>query len=126
MQLERKENKQLQKVNVDLHLENEQLKLCLQQISYEITRNSVNVSDYISEDMIKVISNAETLTPFMQLFWQQQKKLFSTAKTGRRFHPMVIRYCLSLAMKSPLSHTGPTMSANTGISRGDCMMGRMG
>ena len=37
----------------------------------------------------------------MSLFWQQQKKLFSSTKTGVRYHPMLIRYCLSLAAKSP-------------------------
>jgi len=37
----------------------------------------------------------------MNLFWQQQMKLFSSTKTGVRYHPMLIRYCLSLAAKSP-------------------------
>ena len=37
----------------------------------------------------------------MSLFWQEQKKLFSKSSTGVRFHPMIIRFCLSLAAKSP-------------------------
>lgn len=37
----------------------------------------------------------------MSLFWQEQKKLLSSSKTGVRYHPMLIRYCLSLAAKSP-------------------------
>ena len=40
------------------------------------------------------------MTPFMDLFWQQQKKLLTRSSTGVRYHPMVIRYCLSLATKS--------------------------
>ena len=37
----------------------------------------------------------------MNLFWQQQKKLFSSNRTGVRYHPMIIRFCLSLAAKFP-------------------------
>jgi hypothetical protein len=37
----------------------------------------------------------------MNLFWQEQKKLLSNNSTGVRYHPMIIRYCLSLAAKSP-------------------------
>ena len=36
----------------------------------------------------------------MSLFWQQQKKLFSSSRTGVWYHPMIIRFCLSLAAKS--------------------------
>ena len=41
------------------------------------------------------------MTPFMNLFWQQQKKLLKSSATGMRYHPMIIRFCLSLAAKSP-------------------------
>jgi len=37
----------------------------------------------------------------MSLFWQQQKKLLKSSTTGVRYHPMIIRFCLSLAAKSP-------------------------
>ena len=36
----------------------------------------------------------------MNLFWQQQQKLFTSNPKGLRFHPVVIRFCLSLAAKS--------------------------
>ena len=36
----------------------------------------------------------------MTLFWQQQKKLFKCSNKGVRFHPMLIRFCLSLWPKS--------------------------
>lgn len=36
----------------------------------------------------------------MKLFWEQQQKMFQTSKNGVRFHPMIIRYCLSLYAKS--------------------------
>ena len=37
----------------------------------------------------------------MKLFWEQQKKLFSSSSAGVRYHPMIICFCLSLAAKSP-------------------------
>ena len=37
----------------------------------------------------------------MNLFWQEQKKILTNNSTGVRYHPMIIRYCLSLAAKSP-------------------------
>ena len=37
----------------------------------------------------------------MNLFWQEQKKLLTNNSTGVRYHPMIIRYCLSLVAKSP-------------------------
>ena len=36
----------------------------------------------------------------MKLFWQQQQKLFSSSAKCVRFHPMIIRFSLSLAAKS--------------------------
>ena len=41
------------------------------------------------------------MTPVMNLFWQQQQKLFGSKATGVRYHPIIIRFCLSLAAKSP-------------------------
>ena len=38
----------------------------------------------------------------MKLFWEEQQKyIIATSKSGIRYHPMVIKYCLSLAAKSP-------------------------
>ena len=40
-------------------------------------------------------SNIDKMTPFMKLFWQEQRK-----STNNKYHPMIIRFCLSLAAKS--------------------------
>ena len=40
----------------------------------------------------------------MKLFWQEQQKYLNSSKAGIRYHPMVIRYCLNLAAKSPSVH----------------------
>ena len=33
--------------------------------------------------------------------WEEQQKYLSANKKGSRYHPMIIRYCLGLASKSP-------------------------
>ena len=40
------------------------------------------------------------MTPFMNLFWQQQKQLISLRSQGVWYHSMAICFCLSLAAKS--------------------------
>ena len=42
---------------------------------------------------------ADTVSPFMKLFWEQQREVIGKG-TGLRYHPMIIRFCLSLAAKS--------------------------
>lgn len=68
----------------------------------ELQKSSIEVDHELSNDFVKLFDSADNeITPFMNLFWQQQKKLFSSSCTGVRYHPMVIRFCLSLAVKSP-------------------------
>ena len=40
----------------------------------------------------------------MELFWKQQKKLLASPKFGRRYHPHLIRFCLSVHAKSPSAY----------------------
>ena len=95
IQQQRSQNKQLQS-------ENDILKLQIMKMEKELNINSIAVSDDVSTDILNIMSSSEKkMTPFMELFWQQQKKLFSSSSTGVRFHPMIVRYCLSLATKSP-------------------------
>ena len=65
--------------------------------------SSVIVDEELGQDIFKIMDdNSEsmsTISPFMKLFWEQQKKLFGKG-TGVRYHPMIIRFCLSLASKS--------------------------
>ena len=45
--------------------------------------------------------NLEKLTPFMKLFWEQLKQSTKNkSATSTRYHPIIIRFCLSLASKS--------------------------
>ena len=92
---------------VKLTLQNQRLRCAelerqLEEMKIEIQKNSVEVGHDLSNDFTSIFSNADKeVTPFMNLFWQQQKKLFTSSGTGVRYHPMLIRFCLSLAAKSP-------------------------
>ena len=68
----------------------------------ELNTNSVPVCEDMSQDILSIMCASEKkMTHFMELFWKQQKKLVSSSTTAVRSHPMIIRYCLSLATKSP-------------------------
>ena len=74
----------------------------LEEMKLKIQRSSVEVDHQLSQDITNILGKSEKkITSFMDLFWQQQKKLSTRSSTGVRYHPMIIRYCLSLATKSP-------------------------
>ena len=81
--------------------ENELLRAQIAYMRNEIDRSSVLISDNgFADDVCQIMDNSK-ITPFMKLFWDEQKKLFGKSKNSVKFHPMIIRYCLSLAAKSP-------------------------
>ena len=89
----------------NFRIENKALKEQILKLETEID-SSVEVSSDLNEDFISIISNTnKTMPSFMKLFWDEQQKYISKSSTkGIRYHPMVIRYCLSLAAKSPSAY----------------------
>ena len=78
-----------------------QLKQKLSKLKQQLEKCSVNIDAQLNNDFLTVFyENNEKVTPFMNLFWQQQKRLFSCSSKGARYHPMIIRFCLSLHSKS--------------------------
>ena len=73
----------------------------LKEMKLEIEKSGIEVDGELSKDITTILGNSESCTPFMNLFWQEQKKLLTNNSTGVRYHPMIIRYCLSLVAKSP-------------------------
>lgn len=70
----------------------------LNEMQAEIRNSGLEVDHELSNDFTSILENSdERITPFMNLFWQQQKKLLTSSRTGVRYHPMIIRFCLSLA-----------------------------
>lgn len=79
-----------------------QLENQLRLMQEELNKSSVHIDHELSKDFISIMGKTRhEITPFMNLFWQQQQKLFASNSTGVRYHPMIIRYCLSLVTKSP-------------------------
>ena len=76
------------------------LKMEIEKMKIEIETKSMNLDSELSSDIQNIMSNnLANATPFMKLFWEQQTKLFQNRKS-QRYHPMIIRFCLSLASKS--------------------------
>ena len=82
-------------------LECNQLQKQIEKMRTELQSHSVEIDHKLNNDLVKIISDSDNkITPFMNLFWQQQKRLFQCSSKGVRFHPMIIRFCLSLWSKS--------------------------
>ena len=74
----------------------------LNEMRAELQKTNIEVDHELSNDFTSILEGAGSkVTPFMNLFWQEQKELFSSSPTRVRYHPMIIRFCLSLAAKSP-------------------------
>ena len=75
------------------------LKVQIQRMEKEIKCAGVEIDDDLSSDIFGIMaSNRENASPFMKLFWDQQTKLLQSG--SKKYHPMIIRFCLSLASKS--------------------------
>lgn len=63
------------------------------------------------------MSNADNskIPPFMKFFWEEQQKYAQSSNTGVRYYSMIIRYCLSLAAKSPAAYDEMRHDSQTGI-----------
>ena len=78
-----------------------QLECEIEKMKMEVDQKSVPVTNDLGNDLLNIISeNGDKMTPFMKLFWDQQKRIASRAPQGRRYHPMVIKWCISMAAKS--------------------------
>jgi hypothetical protein len=73
----------------------------LEKLQRKIDDEGVSVSDSLGKDLLKIMAgqNLEA-TPHMKFFWQEQMKLLQAKKMGRRYHPQIIRFALSLHGKS--------------------------
>ena len=78
---------------------NKELQMQIDEMSKRISSESLHVNDELSSDIEQIMSdNEDNVTPFMKLFWEQQKA--AQQKGFMQYHPMIIRFCLSLVAKS--------------------------
>ena len=79
----------------------QQLQEELQQMRTELSTNAVPVDNELNNDLLTILDNNESeITLFMKLFWKEQRKMLYASRTGVRYHPMIVRYCLSVHSKS--------------------------
>ena len=96
----------LNSVKNDLLIENTNLKKNIIDLQQELNASSLKVSNELDNDMKSIFSatNEKNISPFMKLFWSEQQKYLGKSTRGIRYHPTVIKYCLSLAAKSPSTY----------------------
>ena len=74
------------------------------ELEKEIEKNSVSVDETLERDIMEIlVDGGNEVSPHMKLFWEQ-RKLVATPKFVRRYHPYLIRFCLSLHAKSPAAY----------------------
>ena len=65
----------------------------------------MEVTPVLKDDIHDLMeNNLEVVSPFMKLFWKEQKKYLSISPKARKYLPMIVRFCLSLAAKSPSAY----------------------
>ena len=87
----------------ELEKKNKVLERTIERMQGEISSKSIEVDSSLSDDIVKIMedeANQSDVTPFMKLFWEQSRENATRSKQARRYHPMIIRFCLSLASKS--------------------------
>nr|XP_047126023.1 uncharacterized protein LOC124807751 [Hydra vulgaris] len=86
--------------------ENAFLKQEIKIMQEEIQKNSFQVTSDLDDDMKSLMSNAfsKYVSPFMKFFWNKQQKYLLSNPTSVRYHPMIIRYCLSLCATFPSAY----------------------
>ena len=77
-----------------------QLEKKIIQMQGHIQTSGVHLPSEIVKAIYTIMSeNEDDASPFMKLIWEEQKQAVQKQKVSR-YHPMIIRFCLSLASKS--------------------------
>ena len=78
-------------------LENKELKNQVTKLQKELNKCAIHTSDSLNKDLVSIMSSADPskVSPFMKFFWGEQQKYYQASSTGVRYHPAIIRYCLS-------------------------------
>ena len=65
----------------------------------ETSGKCITINSNIADDIEEVMNKNLNVSPFMKFFWEQQKSSQNEG-SGVHYHPMIIRFCLSIASKS--------------------------
>ena len=82
--------------------ENKFLKEKIDELQSEIKRSSMEVSAELGNNMVTIMPGVDQskISLFTKIFWEEQQKCVKLTAAGFKYHPMIISYCLSLAVKS--------------------------
>ena len=59
----------------------------------------------LSNGVVKIMNeNQSKITPFVKLFWEQQKATLKKNPKAVRYHPTIVCFRVSLASKSPSTY----------------------
>ena len=86
--------------NKNLRAENLALK---EKLAKALESSSVPIDDNLNNDLVDIFHGIpeKKVPPFMRLFWEEQQRYLRTKnKNQLRYHPAIIKYCLSIAAKS--------------------------
>ena len=88
-------------------LRNKQLEKHIEKMMLEIETSGKHINESLESDLMTLYSKADSkvIPPFMKLFWEEQEKYLVRSKTGWRYHPMIIKFCLALAPKSSSAYS---------------------
>ena len=71
----------------------------------QINLIGVEVTPVLKDDIDDLMeNNLEVVSPFMKCFWKEHKKYLSINPKARKYHPMIIRFCLPLVEISPSAY----------------------
>ena len=73
------------------------MKQKLHHLEKQIEEDGFSVSDGTEKDILKVMAGRNLSdNPHMKFLRNKQMKLLQSSKMGRRYHPQIIRFILSL------------------------------
>ena len=78
---------------------------------------SQKVNPELNNDLISIFSGTDQqkIPPFMKLFWEEQQRYLKCSSSSTiRYHPIIIKYCLSLAAKSQSAYNDLRYDSKTG------------
>uniref|UniRef100_A0A7M5VEW6 THAP-type domain-containing protein n=1 Tax=Clytia hemisphaerica TaxID=252671 RepID=A0A7M5VEW6_9CNID len=87
------------------------------QLKASICSRSVPVQKDLSDDLVDIFEGIpeDKVPPFMRLFWTEQQKYLRTDKNHQlRYHPDIIKFCLSISAKSSAAYDQLRLNSKDG------------
>ena len=87
-------------------LENKEFKEKVMHFQQEVPKSSLKVSENLGEDLASITGGAgkRDIPTFTKFFWEEQQKYIKCSSQRIRYHPVIMRFCLSFTAKSTSAH----------------------